>query len=88
MAHCSVATKIENGPKKYEDSSVFENGPKTNTKNLRFFKISRRFSKENEKFLLLKFSFRQQLEQIFLVVELNIMWGKLKFKNLRKVHIS
>ena len=47
----------------------------------------RRFSKENEKFSLLKFSFRQQLEQIFPVVELNIMWGKLKFKNLRKVHI-
>ena len=30
----------------------------------------------------------QQLEQIFLAVELNIMWGKLKVKVLRKVHIS
>ena len=29
----------------------------------------------------------QQLEQIFPAVELNIMWGKLNFKVLRKVHI-
>ena len=95
----SVATKIENGPK-------------MNTKILRFLKIDqrrriflnskilrrlqilrrsskiRRFSKENEKFSLLKFSFRQQLRQIFPAVELSIMWGKLKFKILRKVHIS
>ena len=55
---------------------------------LRISSKIRRFSKENEKFLLLKFSFSQQLEQIFSVVELNIMWGKLVFKNLRKVHIS
>ena len=31
----SAATKIENGPDKYEDISVSENGPKMNTKNLR-----------------------------------------------------
>ena len=30
----SVATKIENGPDKYEDFSVSENGPKMNMKNL------------------------------------------------------
>ena len=100
----SVATKIENGPK-------------TNTKILRFLKMDRRqlrrifvnsknlrrsskienssnifedtkIFKVKWKIFLLKFSYRQQLEQIFPAVELNIMWGKLKFKVLRKVHIS
>ena len=101
----SVATKIENGPK-------------TNTKILRFLKIDRRriqrifinskilwrsskianslnifkvwrFSKENKKnFVVKNFLSGSNLEQIFPAVELNIMWGKLKFKVLRKVHIS
>jgi len=44
----------------------------------------RRFSKKNEKFSLLNFSFKQELEQLFPAVELNIIWGKLKFKVLRK----
>ena len=34
-----------------------------------------------------KFSFRKQLRQIFPAVELNIKWGKLKFKVSRKIHI-
>ena len=74
----------------YEESSLIQNFFE-DLRRLQILRISskiRRFSKENEKFLLLKFSFSQQLEQIFSVVELNIMWGKLKFKNLRKVHIS
>ena len=50
----------------YEDSSVSENGPKTNTKNLWSLKIAnssntmttQRFSKGNEKFSLLKIFFQ------------------------------
>ena len=75
---------------KYEESSLIQKFFE-DLRRLQILRISskiRRFSKENEKFLLLKFSFSQQLEQIFSVVELNIMWGKLVFKNLRKVHIS
>ena len=37
-------------------------------------------------FVVKKYSYGQQLEQIFPVVEVNIMWGKLNFKVLRKLH--
>ena len=90
----SVATKIENGQKTNSKILGFLKMDWrrirrifVDSKILRRSSKIQRFSKKNEKFLLLKFSFRQLLEQLFPAVELNIMWGKLNYKVLRKVHI-
>ena len=85
----SVATKIENGriwrffgvwkwtEDQYEESLLIQKYFEDLQRLLRLQRSSKlqRFSKENEKFLLLKFSFRHQLKQIFPAVELNTMWG-------------
>ena len=90
----SVAMKIENGLKMNAKILQFLKMDWrrirrifVDSKILRRSSKIQRFSKKNEKFLLLKFSFRQLLEQLFPAVELNIMWGKLNYKVLRKVHI-
>ena len=83
----------------YEDSLVSENRPKTNTKNLRQFKNSSKIANSLNifkdmkifegkwKILLLHVFFQAATWTNFPSSTLYNMWGKLKFKFIRKVHI-